>query len=76
MDVTARMRAEAMVRQSQKMEAIGHLTGGVAHDFNNLLQIISANLDLAVASDEVKANPALARSGCRTRSARCRGARA
>ena len=58
-DVTARMRAEAMVRQSQKMEAIGHLTGGVAHDFNNLLQIISANLDLAVASGEAKGNAIL-----------------
>ncbi len=58
-DVTARMRAEGAVRQSQKMEAIGHLTGGVAHDFNNLLQIISANLDLAVASGEAKASPKL-----------------
>jgi signal transduction histidine kinase/DNA-binding response OmpR family regulator len=58
-DVTARVRAEAIARQSQKMEAIGHLTGGVAHDFNNLLQIISANLDLAVASGEAKGNAVL-----------------
>jgi PAS domain S-box-containing protein len=56
-DITERLALEAQLRQSQRLESVGQLTGGLAHDFNNLLTVVLGNADLlydALAQDDVR----------------------
>jgi PAS domain S-box-containing protein len=69
-DVTRRTAVEEMLRQAQKMEAVGQLTGGVAHDFNNILMVINANVeelleDTSLSSTQREQLDAIAASGDR-----------
>jgi PAS domain S-box-containing protein len=71
-DVTALRETERLLRDSQKMDAIGQLTGGVAHDFNNILTVITGTIDILIAG--VADRPVLANIGRMIDEAATRGA--
>ena len=70
-DITEQVELERRLRESQKLEAVGHLTGGVAHDFNNLLTVILGNAEMLV---ELSTDPKLQPLAELTLSAAQRGA--
>ncbi len=73
-DITERRALGDQLRQSQRMEAVGQLAGGVAHDFNNLLTAVASYCDLASDALEDDSNPVLRASVDGIRSAASRGA--
>jgi len=71
-DISEQLKLEAQLRQAQRLESIGQLTGGVAHDFNNLLTVILGNAELL--SDRLGSDPDLKQLAELTQAAARRGA--